>query len=208
MSDFLRQVDEDLQKEKLKGIWNKFKFLIISIIISLILFVIGFQYIAYEKRNQKLLTVENFFQAISQENLDNKIKELSSIESNDKVINSFINLKLSDMYFEKNNTDLALLSLEKVYKSDAQPIYKNLALYKSLMYQFDKISSDEIDNLILLYSENEDIFEFLFIELKAIKKLQEGKVKSSKNDLNLLISNNLTPNDIKVRAQKYLNIIN
>ena len=208
MSDFLRQVDEDLQKEKLKSIWNKFKFLIISIIISLILFVIGFQYIAYEKRNQKLLTVENFFQAISQENLDNKIKELSSIESNDKVINSFINLKLSDMYFEKNNTDLALLSLEKVYKSDAQPIYKNLALYKSLMYQFDKISSDEIDNLILLYSENEDIFEFLFIELKAIKKLQEGKVKSSKNDLNLLISNNLTPNDIKVRAQKYLNIIN
>lgn len=208
MSDFLRQVDEDLQKEKLKGIWNKFKFLIISIIISLILFVIGFQYIAYEKRNQKLLTVENFFQAISQENLDNKIKELSSIESNDKVINSFINLKLSDMYFEKNNTDLALLSLEKVYKSDAQSIYKNLALYKSLMYQFDKISSDEIDNLILLYSENEDIFEFLFIELKAIKKLQEGKVKSSKNDLNLLISNNLTPNDIKVRAQKYLNIIN
>ena len=208
MSDFLRQVDEDLQKEKLKGIWNKFKFLIISIIISLILFVIGFQYIAYEKRNQKLLTVENFFQAISQENLDNKIKELSSIESNDKVINSFINLKLSDMYFEKNNTDLALLSLEKVYKSDAQPIYKNLALYKSLMYQFDKISSDEIDNLILLYSENEDIFEFLFIELKAIKKLQEGKVKSSKKDLNLLISNNLTPNDIKVRAQKYLNIIN
>ena len=208
MSDFLRQVDEDLQKEKLKGIWNKFKFLIISIIISLILFVIGFQYIAYEKRNQKLLTVENFFQAISQENLDNKIKELSNIESNDKVINSFINLKLSDMYFEKNNTDLALLSLEKVYKSDAQSIYKNLALYKSLMYQFDKISSDEIDNLILLYSENEDIFEFLFIELKAIKKLQEGKVKSSKNDLNLLISNNLTPNDIKVRAQKYLNIIN
>mgnify|MGYP001361805650 CR=1 FL=1 len=208
MSDFLRQVDEDLQKEKLKSIWNKFKFLIISIIISLILFVIGFQYIAYEKRNQKLLTVENYFQAISQENLDNKIKELSSIESNDKVINSFINLKLSDMYFEKNNTDLALLSLEKVYKSDAQPIYKNLALYKSLMYQFDKISSDEIDNLILLYSENEDIFEFLFIELKAIKKLQEGKVKSSKNDLNLLISNNLTPNDIKVRAQKYLNIIN
>ena len=43
MSDILRQVDEDLRKEKLSNIWKRYGIYAIFLIVIIIVIVIGFQ---------------------------------------------------------------------------------------------------------------------------------------------------------------------
>ena len=49
MSDILRQVDEDLRKEKLTSLWNRFKIHIISVLFLIIISVSVYQYLEISK---------------------------------------------------------------------------------------------------------------------------------------------------------------
>ena len=44
MSDVLRQIDEDLRKDRLINLWRKYGIYILSFIIIVILSVVGFQF--------------------------------------------------------------------------------------------------------------------------------------------------------------------
>ena len=51
MSDILRQVDEDLRKEKLSKIWKQYRYYFILVFITIIISITGYLFVNYFEKN-------------------------------------------------------------------------------------------------------------------------------------------------------------
>ena len=208
MSDILRQVDEDLRKEKLTSFWNKFKIYIISITLILIISVSVLQYLEIAEYNEKISTIESYYKASNSKFDDEMLERLEKIETSNEFSVNLIDLKIADIYLAKGDAEQGIEKLSQIFKSENKSILSDLALYKHLMLKIDEISLIEINNLIENFSTKENDFNYLFLELVGIKNIIDGQYSEGKSIFESLLDNASVSSEIKIRAQKYINIIN
>ena len=208
MSDILRQVDEDLRKERLTSLWNRFKIYIISITLLLIISVSVYQYLEISKYNEKVSTIENYYKASNNGSIDEILGKLEIIKTTNEFSQNLIDLKMADIHLVKGNTDLGLEKLEQIFKSKNKSILGDLALYKYLMLKIDEVTLNEVNNLIENFNSKENNFNYLFSELVGIKNIIDGQFSEGKIIFETLLNDSSVSNEIKIRAQKYINIIN
>ena len=96
MSDILRQVDEDLRKERLTSLWNRFKIYIISITLLLIISVSVYQYLEISKYNEKVSTIENYYKASNNGSIDEILGKLEIIKTTNEFSQNLIDLKIAN----------------------------------------------------------------------------------------------------------------
>ena len=208
MSDIFRQVDEDLRKEKLTSFWNKFKTYIISITLLLITSVSVYQYLEMTEYNEKVLTIESYYKASNSKLDEEMLERLEKIETSNEFSENLIDLKIADIYLTKGDTEQGSEKLAQIFKSENKSILSDLALYKYLMLKIDEISLSEINNLIENFYTKENNFNYLFSELVGIKNIIDGQYLEGKIIFESLLDNASVSSEIKIRAQKYINIIN
>ena len=202
MSDILRQVDEDLRKEKLTSFWNKFKIYIISITLLLVISVSVYQYLVIAEYNEKVSSIESYYKASNTELDDEMLGRLEKIETSNEFSENLIDLKIADIYLAKGNAEQGLEKLSQIFKSE------NKSILSDLMLKIDKISLSEINNLIENFSTKENDFNYLFLELVGIKNIIDGQYLEGKSIFESLLDNASVSVEIKIRSQKYINIIN
>ena len=208
MSDILRQVDEDLRKERLTSLWNRFKIYIISITLLLIISVSVYQYLEISKYNEKVSTIEKYYKASNNGSINEILDELETIKTSNKFSQNLIDLKMADIHLVKGNKELGLEKLEQIFKSKNKSILGDLALYKYLMLKIDEVTLDEVNNLIENFNSKENKFNHLFSELLGIKNIIDGQYSEGKIIFESLLNDVSVSSEIKIRADKYLNIIN
>ena len=208
MSDILRQVDEDLRKERLTSLWNRFKIYIISITLLLIISVSVYQYLEISKYNEKVSTIEKYYKASNNGSINEILDELETIKTSNKFSQNLIDLKMADIHLVKGNKELGLEKLEQIFKSKNKSILGDLALYKYLMLKIDEVTLNEVNNLIENFNSKENNFNYLFSELVGIKNIIDGQYSEGKIIFESLINDASVSNEIKIRAEKYINIIN
>ena len=208
MSDILRQVDEDLRKERLTSLWNRFKIYIISIILLLIISVSVYQYLEISEHNENLSTIESYYKASNIESIDKMLDKLNKIKSNNEFSQSLIDLKMADIHIAKGDIESGLEKFEQIFKSKNKSILGDLALYKYLMLKIDKLTLNEVNNLIENFNSKENNFNYLFSELVGIKNIIDGQYSEGKIIFESLLNDASVSNEIKIRAEKYINIIN
>ena len=207
MSDILRQVDDELRKEKFSNFWKKYKIILISFVLIIVLFVSAIQFYQYKDNENKKIFVEKYFDSFDDVNLESRIKNLKELNATNIFTNQLTNLQIANTYFKNGNSELGLEYLEEVFSKNEKNLLSNLALYKYLMFQLDTISENEMLELIEKQSSIDLDFSFLFKELIAIKFLIDGKVNESKTEFELILSDMDIPSGVRVRAEKYLNTI-
>ena len=208
MSDILRQVDEDLRKEKLTSLWNRFKVYIISITLLLIISVSVYQYLEISEYNEKVSTIENYYKATNNVSVDVMLGKLETIKTSNEFSQNLIDLKLADIHLVKGDIELGLKKLEQIFKSKNKSILGDLALYKYLMFRIDDVTVNEVINLIENFNSKENNFNYLFSELVGIKNIIDGQYSEGKIIFESLLNDASVSNEIKIRAEKYINIIN
>jgi len=208
MSDILRQVDEDLRKERLTSLWNRFKIYIISITLLLIISVSVYQYLEISKYNEKVSTIEKYYKASNNGSINEILDELETIKTSNKFSQNLIDLKMADIHLVKGNIELGLEKLEQIFKSKNKSILGDLALYKYLMLKIDEVTLNEVNNLIENFNSKENNFNYLFSELVGIKNIIDGQYSEGKIIFESLLNDVSVSSEIKIRADKYLNIIN
>ena len=208
MSDILRQVDEDLRKERLTSLWNRFKIYIISITLLLIISVSVYQYLEISKYNEKVSTIENYYKATNNVSVDVMLGKLETIKTSNEFSQNLIDLKMADIHVVKGDIELGLKKLEQIFKSKNKSILGDLALYKYLMLKIDEVTLNEVNNLIENFNSKENNFNYLFSELVGIKNIIDGQYSEGKIIFESLLNDPSVSNEIKIRAEKYINIIN
>ena len=208
MSDILRQVDEDLRKEKLTNLWNRFKIYIISVTLLLITSVSIYQYLEISEYNEKVSTIEKYYKASNNESIEEILGKLEIIETSNEFSQNLIDLKIADIHIVKGDIEKGLKNLEKIFKNKNQSILGDLALYKYLMLRIDQVTLNEFNDLIKNFNSKENNFNYLFSELVGIKNIIDGQYSEGKIIFESLLNDARVSNEIKIRAEKYINIIN
>ena len=209
MSDILRQVDEDLRKDRLLKIWKSYGIYIVGSILGLLLILSGYQYYLFSSKSKNEKFVEQYINALNEKDKVNAINLLDDLDGSDNsYIKGLAKLKKVDLYASLDEHESALNILQEVFNDGSlDSIIRDLALYKYLMIQINVIGDEEFIQIIDDSNVDEGNFRYLFNELKALKALIiQDKEKGLELFQNILNDPD-APQDIKDRSKKFLTIL-
>ena len=211
MANIFNEVDEDIRKERYKKLWSSYGKYLIGLIISIILIFSINQYLISKNiaDNKKLL--DTYFTAA--EDIEKNQFELADeilnkiYDDKNTTLAAFSALKLSDSYFKNNNKIDAIAVLENIFNNNSlETIYRELALYKYIMINFDVLNISEIESKISIFNNKEGQFNSYFRELLGIKYITIGDKAKASSIFNELSSSDNTPFDLKIRLEKLIQI--
>jgi len=211
MANIFNEVDEDIRKERYQSLWNKYGKYVISLIV---LIIVIFSISQYSKQkniidNKKLLDI--YYSAaekieINQYELANKSLVKVYNEKN-KTLSALSGFKLAEILIQDNQKEKALLFLEEMYNNKSlEQIYRELALYKYIIINFENIQIKEIEDIVNSITTNKIILGPYFQEIFGIKLLTLGNIKKANSIFTELSIDENTPFDLKVRLEKLIQI--
>ena len=208
MSDIIRQIDEDLRREKLSKLWNKYGLYAVSVIVVIVFTVIGYQLNVSISKSKNEILVETFINAT---NDDNFIKQIplyeEIISSNNEYLSGLAALRTSNLQVQNGNIEEGYSTLEKIAENiEYDIIIRDLATYLLFMAKMED-PDDLASNLNLTNERIESSpFKYSFLEIIAVRKLILGDYAEAKKDFEDLISNLDLPIEIRNRAMKFIEL--
>ena len=208
MSDIFRQVDEDLRKDRLKHLWQKYGLYLILVIVLVLLSVTGFQLKkSFDVSNNEKI-VETYINAVNKiDNKDTIIELENIIKKDNSYISGLAELKISSLLIENDMPIEAFDRLEKISKNEAyDQVVTQFANYLILLQtlEINDQVNQELNNRNKI---EENSFTHLNSELLGIKYLLSGEKEKSKKQFEAIINNPAAPLDIKIRSNKFLELI-
>ena len=208
MSDIIRQIDEDLRREKLSKLWNKYGLYAVSVIIVIVFTVIGYQLNVSISKSKNEILVETFINATNDNNFIKQIPLYEEIiSSNNEYLSGLAALRTSNLQVQNGNIEEGYSTLEKIAENiEYDVVIRDLATYLLFMAKMED-PDDLISNLNLTNERIESSpFKYSFLEIIAVRKLILGDYAEAKKDFEDLISNLDLPIEIRNRAMKFIEL--
>ena len=208
MSDILRQVDEDLRKDRLLKLWTSYRIYIVGSILITLISLSGYQYYLSSTQSKNEAIVEQYISSINLIDSNASIQQLLELnDADNSFIKGLAQLKRAELYFVTENKEQAIELLESISVDESlNQIIRDLALYKYLMIQLDNMDKDLYFEIIDSHNLNISKFKYLFRELKALKYLVEGDRINSLEIFESIILDENSPIDLKIRSEKFIKI--
>jgi len=213
MANIFNEVDEDIRKERYQNLWSKYgKYVIGFLILIVIIFSLS-QYLQSKNISDNKKILDIYFtavEAIEKKQLDSANQGLETVYNDkNKVLSALSGIKLSQTYLKNNQRDKALSVLENTYNNKSlDPIYRELALYKYIVINFENIEVDNIENMVKTVEVSGKLFSWYFQEIIGIKYLTLGNTKKANSIFTSLSLDKDTPFDLKIRLDKLIQIAN
>ena len=211
MVNIFNEVDEDIRKEKYKKLWSKYGKYLIGFILSIVVIFSLSQYFETKKIADNQILLEIYFTAA--ENIEKNQFELANKDLdkvyNDKnlTLSAFSGFKLAENHLKNNDKNQAIVVLKKILNNNSlETIYRELALYKYIMINFDDMTINDIENKTKIIDTKDSELNPYFKELLGIKYISMGDKNSALLIFNELSSLESTPLDLKIRLEKLTEI--
>ena len=212
MANIFNEVEEDIRKERYQNLWKKFGKYLVGLLLSVVLIFSINQFLQSKSISDNKKLLELYFSAAesiekNQFNIANQsLKKLY----NDKnpTLAAFSGFKLSETYLKNGNKTEAITVLSNIFNNNLlERIYRDLALYKYIMINFDEMTVGEIEAKISLIDKSSRQLSPYFNELIGIKYITAGDKIKALSIFNELNSLDTTPFDLKVRLEKLIQIV-
>ena len=213
MANIFNEVDEDIRKERYQNLWSKYgKYVIGFLILIVIIFSLS-QYLQSKNISDNKKILDIYFtavEAIEKNKFDSANQGLETVYNDkNKVLSAISGIKLSQTYLKNNQRDKALSILENIYNNKSlEPVYRELALYKYIVINFENIEVDSIENMVKSVEVSVKSFSWYFQEIIGIKHLTLGDTKKANSIFTSLSLDKDTPFDLKIRLDKLIQIAN
>ena len=209
MSDVLRQVDEDLRKDRILILWKKYGIYIIAFIVLLISSVIGYQINKSLNISNNQKQVENYLNASNLPSENEIVSSLSNLEnSSNTFMRGLIRLKMANSLISQGKKEQSQAILIQLMKDrEINKIIKDAAGYFYLMSKLNEITKDEI---LAYFPDNQidnSTFKYLFLELFALHDLFSGDFEQTNKSFQKIINDPEAPREIIIRSEKFLESI-
>jgi len=211
MANIFNEVDEDIRKERYKNLWSNYGKYIIGFLILIVITFSLTQYFQAKNISDNKAILDLYYSAaekIEKNQLDFANQELEIVYSEkNKTLAALSGFKLSETYLKNNQKEAALSLLEEITdNSSLEKIYRELALYKYIMINFENVNINDIENKIASIGVNKKILSPYFQEIIGIKYLTIGSIKKANSIFTDLLFKEGTPFDLKMRLDKLIQI--
>ena len=207
MSEDIEIINQNTRVEKIKNFFSNNKKNLVGLLVLILLVI--FSYFGYQeyKKKQKLEIASIYnqitFREITPKNT-NDIEELVKIIKKKDPIYSALSL-----YFIIEND---LVRDEKeinnffdlVIKSQDEKEIKNLIIYKKAMYNADRISENDLLNILNPILKSESVWKSHALLLMADYFEHNNNLIKSKDFLEEIVNSELVNNEIKIEAERRL----
>ena len=186
--EIISEIEEDLQKERLRKYWSLYGRYISSTIILVIVIIGGWQFYNFWENKKNNDASNNFLNILSISNDDindaiNKINGLSDLPNGYKFLLKFKKASLLNKTGKKPEAQLIWEELYSDRSIDSD--YKDIAIISSLMNNYDQPELiSKLDDII----KNNIYFSDLSKELKANILYENGKIQESKDLFNEILN--------------------
>ena len=207
MSDDIEIINQNARIEKIKIFFlNNYKKLIVSIVLILLVLFSVFGYQEYKKR-EKLKIAEIYNQItlkkITNENTNDIEQLIKIIKEKDPIYSA-----LSLYFIIENNlvNDQGEINnfFDLVIKSQKEREIKNLIIYKKAMFNADKITENEILDILNPILKSESVWKSHALLLMADYFEHSNKLIKSKDFLEEIVNSELVNNEIRIEAERRL----
>ena len=208
MSEDIEIINQNTKIEKLKNFFsNNYKKLIGSLVLILLVIFSYFGFQEYQKK-QKIKIAEIYNQITLKEITvedTNDIEQLIQIVKEKDPIYSALSLyfiienKLVKDKKEINNF------FDLVIKSQEENEIKKLIIYKKAMYNADKISENELLDILNPVLKSESVWKSHALLLMADYFEHNNNLVKSKDFLEEIINSEIVNNEIQIEAERRLN---
>tara|TARA_B100000787_G_scaffold88001_1_gene64995 strand:- start:145 stop:786 length:642 start_codon:yes stop_codon:yes gene_type:complete len=211
MANIFNEVDEDIRKERYQNLWSNYGKYIIAFLMLIVIAFSLTQYFQAKNISDNKAILDMYYSAaegIEKNQLDFANNEFEIVyNQKNKMLAALSGFKMSETYLNNNQKEEAILLLEKIVDNRSlESIYRELALYKYIMINFENIDISSIEKKIVSIGVNKNILHPYFQEIIGIKYLTAGNIEKANSVFIDLLLNEDTPFDLKMRLDKLIQI--
>ncbi len=207
-----REVDEELRRERLEKLWEKYGTIIIGAIVLLILGVAGSIWWQNQQVSKRQAAGDQYIQALRDvakddtDKADDKFKAL--IENSPKGYEIMSRLHLAANLASKGQTGEAEILYKKVtLNPSADKILRDYAKLNLAILKLENASYEETSKSLGEFTKPGAIWQNTASEVVALAAFKEGKYDLAKTGFTDILTNKSTPSALKRRAQIMIDVI-
>lgn len=207
-----REVDEDVQKERLKGLWYKYRFFIFGAILAVLLITIGVEVYRSMQVRSSLEESDLFENAVVMAHEGDKEKALKMLtdlsKDGDTGYAYLAELKMAGILFGQNKQTEALETLKKVMNNKWAPDeLRAVATLSYVGHQLDTGSPEELQKMLNPLLTKGSGFYGSAAELSSVLFLKQGNKSAAVKLLKEAVDNDLTSPMVKQQLVNMLSVI-
>lgn len=207
---FFREVQEDVQAEKVAIFWHKYKRYIITTIIAILLITITKNWYLNYKLNTSMKQAIVFEKIISANvSADNKIIELEDFAKSAKFgYRDIAYFNIYSLAIENKNYETAIKTLEKITNNSSDTTFKNLAVLKigSLVSSLPEKDFTKIEKSLEKIGKKEPFYNISQFILGSIY-VKQNKLTQAKEIFEKISNDFSAPVSVKSQSLTMLNYI-
>jgi len=207
-----REVDEELRRERLEALWNKYGTIVIGAIIVLILGIAGSIWWQNQQVSKRQAAGDQYIQALRDvaksdtDKADEKFKVL--IENSPNGYEIMSRLHLAANLASKGQTGEAEILYKKVtLNPSADKILRDYAKLNLAILKLENATYEETSKALGEFTKAGAIWQNTANEVVALAAFKEGKYDSAKTRFSDILTNKSTPSALKRRAQVMMDVI-
>ncbi len=212
MTDFLREVDEDLRRERIKGIWSRYRVLIVGAAVGLVVAVAAFGAYEYWQTRRAAATGDRFATAMDY------IREGNGGQA-EAAFNRLITegtgqypalaaLRVATAKADSGDATGAAADFDRIANDEAAPeLLRNVARIRAAMVLLDTTSYDDLRPRLEVLALPEAPFRFTAQELLGLSAYRNGNLDEAERYFQQLVDADGAPEGMGERAGQMLDLI-
>lgn len=208
---FFEEVDEEVRNEKFKELINKYGGYILTFVILVLAFAVGYEKIGEWRINKAEQTNARYVQAVSaSSDYENNIAELEGIvQTETGLYKDIARLQIANILLDNNQTDKALTVLAQINDDvSASDKIREIAAVKLATYKIDSSSYSEIEKILAPIVQKGGAWAPMAKELLAMSAIQNKDMAKAKTIYEELLANGNISEEFKARVNDMLASIN
>lgn len=209
MADIFREVDEEVRKDRVKALWQRYGMYVYIVIAALILGTAGRQYWQHyqeQRRQQEATSLQSALSALQRQQTSQAINDLDTL-ARDADTGYAILARLHEAAARAESGDLkgAVRAYDALAADDAvQPVYRDLARLLAAMHMVDSGDPAEVRRRIAPLAADGQPWRFSAREVEAALALRENQREEARKTLQGLADDAETPAGVRARANELL----
>jgi len=209
--NLLREIDEDIRRERLGKLWGRFGVYIIAAFVLVLVAVGGYQFWHYRTEAARQEASVRYAAALALAATDRTAAEqqLAAIASDGPAGFAVLaGLRQATLLAEGGDIQAAREAYQRVQRAAGDPLYRDLAVVREAMLALQAeavpIDADAIAGKLEPLKAEGNAWRFTARELSAVLASRTGRIDEARSLLTELAADPRVPSDMRERAQQML----